>query len=253
MTPLLVTSLALLLSGQAGAPRVLVLALDPIGVDATLAQSIDPLIANAAGALTSEVMSEADVKQLAEMEANKAAMGCDTSSCLAEIAGAMGAELVLYGTVSQLGTSTVLTLSLFDSKASTIRRDVLTTSSLDTLPSEVPRRVSKLMLEARPVLASRAGKPADTQPNESAPETEAGPSGGGLPWLAIGVLGGGVLVAGTGAALVVVNELSASTASLDAKDKESAQLWGRVGLGVAAAGVVVAALGGVLLAVGGGE
>jgi hypothetical protein len=251
---MLVVSLAALLGTQttAPAPRVLVLALDPIGVAPTLAQSIDPLVASAAGTLTNDVMSEADLKQLAEMEANKASMGCDTSSCLAEIAGAMGAELVLYGTVSQLGTSTVVTLSLFDSKASTIRRDVLTTSTLDTLPHEVPRRVSKLMLEARPVLANRAGKAAETQPSEPAPAAEA-PTGAGFPWLAIGVLGAGVLVAGTGTALVVVNELSAGTASLDAKDKESAQLWGRVGIGVAAAGLVVAGIGGVLLAGGGGE
>jgi hypothetical protein len=47
-----------------------------------------------------DVLSTADVQQMVELEAEKAAMGCADNSCLAELAGALGADLVVYGDVS---------------------------------------------------------------------------------------------------------------------------------------------------------
>lgn len=44
-------------------------------------------------------------------------MGCGDSSCLAEIAGAMGAEFVVFGDVGKLGETFVINLNLFDNNA----------------------------------------------------------------------------------------------------------------------------------------
>jgi hypothetical protein len=64
-----------------------------------------------------EVVSGAEVRQLVELEGEKAMLGCEASaSCLAEIAGALGARLVAFGELGRLGKRYVLNLSLHDSK-----------------------------------------------------------------------------------------------------------------------------------------
>jgi len=62
-----------------------------------------------------DVLSSADVRQVMAFEGEKQAVGCaDDTSCLAEVAGAMGAGLVVFGQLGALGTQRVLTLNLFD-------------------------------------------------------------------------------------------------------------------------------------------
>src|SRR5262249_36153810 len=62
-----------------------------------------------------DVVSGQELKGLANLEADKQQSGCD-DSCLAEIAGAMDAQLVVNGFVGRLGSLYVVNLSLFDAK-----------------------------------------------------------------------------------------------------------------------------------------
>ncbi|MBI5528574.1 MAG: hypothetical protein HY897_19760 [Deltaproteobacteria bacterium] len=60
------------------------------------------------------VVGEKDVDQMLNTEQRKQLAGCTDTSCLVEIAGAMGTQYTLDGTVGVVGSSNVLSLSLID-------------------------------------------------------------------------------------------------------------------------------------------
>ncbi|HEY4220937.1 MAG TPA: hypothetical protein VGO62_06330, partial [Myxococcota bacterium] len=96
-------------------PKVLVLDLDAADVGKAEAKLIDELVTQSMARFDKyAVVSSADVRQLASFAANQTEAGCDSSSCLAEIAGAMGARYVVFGNIGKLGDLTIITLSLFD-------------------------------------------------------------------------------------------------------------------------------------------
>lgn len=64
-----------------------------------------------------DVLTRDDVKNAIAAEADRQSLGCAESSCLAELAGAMGARIVVYGSVGRLGDEMLMTLNLFDSDA----------------------------------------------------------------------------------------------------------------------------------------
>jgi hypothetical protein len=93
------------------------------------------------------VLASGDVRRQLELEANRAAIGCDEqASCLAEIAGALGAKLVVYGKLETLDDLVVLTLNLFDSSASQAAgRVAVRASSLKDLAEKVDGAVAELI------------------------------------------------------------------------------------------------------------
>lgn len=92
------------------------------------------------------VLSNTDVKQMVNVEAERSMLGCSSESCLAELADALGARLVVYGSVGMLGTRTVLTLNLFDSQTTqSLGREYLEVASVDALSAAVPSRLRGLM------------------------------------------------------------------------------------------------------------
>src|SRR5262245_31856842 len=99
---------------------VLVLDLEAQGVDVDVART---LTANVAAGFAREsaltVTSGADLRSLIDLHATKAATGCSDESCLNELAGALGAELVVSGSVGKLGSMLVVHVSLYDAKATT--------------------------------------------------------------------------------------------------------------------------------------
>lgn len=118
------------------APRnVLVMDIGGSAVDAGTARTITSTIAvSVAKRPKLNVLTGDDVKKIAEVEADKQVLGCDPSatSCLAEIAGAMGADLVLYGDVGRLGELYVLNLNLFDAgQATAVGRRSVNTKTFD--------------------------------------------------------------------------------------------------------------------------
>ncbi|MBI5494532.1 MAG: hypothetical protein HY904_05850 [Deltaproteobacteria bacterium] len=50
-----------------------------------------------------DVMAQADLEQMLSLEMKQQLAGCEATSCLAEVAGALQADEVLYGTVGRLG------------------------------------------------------------------------------------------------------------------------------------------------------
>ena len=138
----------------AGAPRlrsILVLELrgDPSVVDAATLSTITSTVAAAVSRRRGlNVLTAQDVKNLVDIEAQKQMLGCTTGSesCLAEVANAMGAELVLSGDVGKLGSSFVINLNLFDAgKARSLGRDTLTVHDLSQLPQLLEGSIGGLL------------------------------------------------------------------------------------------------------------
>jgi TolB-like protein len=132
------------------------------------------------------VLARSDLQQMLELEAERSAIGCDldSNSCLAEVAGAMGAQYVVSGRMGKLGSKITVTLNLFDShQASNISRTNFDSDALDQIADAIPQLVAELvqpLLDAKglrgkggatPVLAAverPADKPATTATTSTA-------------------------------------------------------------------------------------
>jgi TolB-like protein len=95
-----------------------------------------------------EVITSSDIQEMLAVEAEKAAIGCsDESSCMNEIADALGADLILAGRVGKLGPRYLIQLSLIDTaKAKPIARAQLQVRSVTQVGAEVVEAVHQLTL-----------------------------------------------------------------------------------------------------------
>ncbi len=246
---MLAAALALAVAGAPPA-RLLVLELEAVGVDKTEARAVDPVVLNAAAGAGLEVIAQSEIKTLATVEAQKAEIGCDSSSCLAELAGAMGAGYVLFGSVSKLGSTTTVALSLYDNTSAAVTRDSVAVEDLGTLPRLLPPRVRALVHKAAGTVAT-AGTPATTTTTTTTTATTtatqrqaAGDDDAG-PLLYAGLAGvflGGTALLG-GGVLATLNELTIDDPHALAATKRSAQETGTIGLIAVAAGLVVGGAG----------
>lgn len=172
--------------------RLLILNLDAAGVDPNSVKVINGLVTQGLASSTSlEVITSADLGALVNLEAERAASGCDTTSCLAEIAGAMGTRFVVFGTVGRLGDVTLVQLSLYDSEAARPvgRQEVRAQDEgelLDAVPAAARTLVSTIVANDDPLLMADA--PVEEPP--PAPPTDES-SIGVLP-IALFATGGGV-------------------------------------------------------------
>lgn len=176
-----------------GRARILVLDLKARDVDASTAATVTSIVvAGLAEFRTLDVVSGEDVRRLADLEASRMSAGCsDDASCLSEIAGALGAQLVVFGAVGKLGSATVVSLDLFDSqKAQALGRVTTQTTQTDRLTTRVRRRLWELVW---PYHEEHNLVMPPPPPEEPGPST--------LPWVVAG--GGAALVAGGTTALVV--------------------------------------------------
>lgn len=225
-----------------------------------------------------DVLSSSDVRRAVELEGDKRALGCaEQTSCLAEVAGAMGARLVVFGQLGDLDGELVLTLNLYDSQsASAVGRALERAPDSRRLAAQLEGAVDRLL--ARTLSSLKAGERLrilvlDLEPG--APTAAPGPAEAAAattssdeptPWLLYGAgatAGVAVLAVGVGAVLGGLNvaELDAGAKEpLAKKALEHDQAAQVLGLGAnasfltsAAALVVAASLGAAHLVVGGPE
>lgn len=109
-------------------------------------------------------LSSSELSQLADLEADKQAVGCDSSSCLGEIAGALGARWVVFGDATQLGELMVVNLSLFDvERASSVRRTSFEVRSQEEIPARA-RTAAATLTGTELVAGSEQAAPASSLP-----------------------------------------------------------------------------------------
>jgi hypothetical protein len=175
--------------------RVKVIVLDLKGASLTSAESsaLSSLVTVSLSEFAAlEVVSGSDVREMLELEGQKQTLGCEESmSCLAEIAGALGARLVTYGQVEKLGSLWLLTMSMQDTKAGRpVGRVALQGDGIEALAKAVPDAVAKMITPfldgerlSTSSLSARATAPSLPTARRSAPAEDHD----GLAW------GGGVI------------------------------------------------------------
>jgi hypothetical protein len=129
-------------------PRVLLMDLKNNGLDENLVKTINSLLTvNMTTYSQFNVMSGNDVKQLVALEMEKQNIGCtDDGSCLAEIAGAMGANLVIFGDAGKIGNVMLINLSLFNAEEGrSMSRVSIQAVNLDQIPEKMGPTLDKLM------------------------------------------------------------------------------------------------------------
>ncbi len=148
--------------------RVMLMDLKAAPAYAGVKTSLGQIVAAEAAAVPGyQVLSAEEVRTALDQEANKALAGCDDSGCLAEIAQALDAELVVAGGLERAADGAALvSLTLLNAKAIVVvNRVSMTWAGPDKeLPDVVRAAADTLMLEAKarpPGALSLKGLPAD--------------------------------------------------------------------------------------------
>ncbi len=250
--------------------RTLVLKPEAAAEDQEVARAVESLVAVTVARIQAlDVLAAKDVTQMLELEATRAEAGCKSSeSCVAELAGAIGAELVVFGDITRLGKLSVLTLNLFDSRAgrSLGRVSVQVRDSEQLVTALPPALVEIFGAAAR----DRGFDPTPMNPAPAAPVIPAPPAvaAAGPPVVPWAIAGGGVVVAVAGAVGVFVGggqwlafsdavntannpdlvttkeEFAAAEQRMDAAEKDYLG-YGQLSLGVGASLVAVGLVGAV--------
>ncbi len=143
--------------------RLLVYGLKADGVDDRIVKSIERSIVSAAVDAGYDAISTQDIATLLDIEASRQAAGCDgESSCVAELAGGLGAKLVVTGTVVRLDDARFeLSLTLLEQNATTVRNrattDAASAAGLRDLTAETARRLLGAPAAPAPVAIDNTG------------------------------------------------------------------------------------------------
>lgn len=157
-------------------PRLIVLDLrDPTSALNRSAKQalIEAMVGEAARFEMVESFSLAELRAVLELETTKQEAGCDTNDCASDIANAMGGRYVLLSTVSRLGSSWQLTVSLYDSSTTAaVGRGSVRAVSLEDLAAQVPELIDEALASLGTPLPRKQAPPPD------APRAVAGPGEG---------------------------------------------------------------------------
>jgi hypothetical protein len=129
--------------------RVLILDLAVNEAPPSLTRTMGQVIAREAATVPGFVVLTSDeLRTVLDQEAQKQLFGCDESSCLAEFAGALDADLLVSGQLdSSLAGATTLSLNLLNTKAIvTMNRVSLTWSGDPARLPELARAAAMLLL-----------------------------------------------------------------------------------------------------------
>jgi len=181
-------------------------------LDLAVAGGVEPQLASAlTEAVATEVASKGyfevraskDIATMLGLERQRQLLGCsdEAGSCLAELAGALGAQFILSGSVAKLGEAFQLSLQTLDSrKTQPLGRSVRIARSLEVLRSQIPYSV-----------AEATGTPAPPAPSRL------------LPYSLIGV-GGAAILAGGVWGLQALSSETAMTKELQLGDAQRSVL-----------------------------
>jgi TolB-like protein len=150
-------AIGVLLSTAAAAerPRVVVMGLVAVDSQSQVAGALEESVSTELGRLGRfEVIGRSDIAALLGIERQRQLLGCsnESSSCLAELSGALGAPFVIAGQLARVGESFKLDLKLIDNGRSTvIARESVTEPKAEALFGDVDSMVRRLADAAAPV------------------------------------------------------------------------------------------------------
>lgn len=151
-------------------PRVAILGLRALsGVEEDAALAVSDFIEGQLSELgVYRVMGPQDVQALLGLEAKRQLLGCtEGASCAAEIAGALGVDRALQGSLARIGGSILVSLTLLDSQAARplvkVSRRVKTEGTLEPVLDAIPgllREIAAADPATREGAAGPAAEPA---------------------------------------------------------------------------------------------
>jgi TolB-like protein len=147
---------------ESALPSLVVLTLQATGgIDASLAAALSETLTVEVGRLKFfKVVSQKDLETMLGVERQRQLLGCseEATSCVSELADAMGARFVMSGSLAKLGDSAFqLNLQTIDSRgAKSIGRSTRIATSLDALRSQLPFAVAEATATPAPRRPSAA-------------------------------------------------------------------------------------------------
>lgn len=144
------------------------------------------------------VIGGSDLREMLSLEEQKAAMGCDADSCLAELGGALGVPLMLSSSLGTFAGNYILNLKLISVEdAKVLARTSRVVRDESKLLDELGASLDQIVAEGMDGAAKPSGEPAPA----SVKSKSKGASGG--VWIA--TAGGGLLVGGLVAGVLLNN------------------------------------------------
>ena len=125
-------------------------------VDATVAKSLSEVALTKLQALNmGDCIGWSDIKELLTLEMEKQLTECANDSCMADIGGALGVELMISGNISRVGSQYVVNLKVLDVRnaraVNRVSRSVA--ANEDALLSNLPDIIAELVKPIPPALA----------------------------------------------------------------------------------------------------
>jgi hypothetical protein len=141
---------SLAIAAEPAAPRIVVPTVTTYGVNGEIAQVVTELILEALlNRHGVRALGPSDMRDMLDAEQQKMMLGCDKESCMAEIAGAMGAERLIAGSVGMLGSLHVVTLKLVDTKSAQVTsRSSRRFAKIEEVPEAIGPLVDDLLQAA---------------------------------------------------------------------------------------------------------
>ena len=213
-----------------------------------------------------KVIARDEIEALLGLEQQKSLLGCDDTSCLAEIAGALGVDKVIAGKVGKVGSTFVVNLTLIDHKTAAVENRVVR-----TVKGEEDELIEAIATIGRELVGAEGGSTAVSDATSASAAADASAvadasaatepvvatdKGGGMPMLPVVMLAAGGLGAVAGGALlgfsvVRYSDYQAATEPADAKTlQEEIPIWWISGGVITGIGAAALAAGAVLFAVG---
>jgi hypothetical protein len=137
------------------------------GIEPSLAQVLNEVLLARLkeSGVFSSVIGGSDIAAMVDMEQQKAALGCDDTSCLAELGGALGVPYLMDSSLSKVGGQFVLTLKILaveDAKVAArkvamVKDEAQLIASLEKI---IPEALSGLLKDKAPVAKAPAAAPA---------------------------------------------------------------------------------------------
>ena len=117
---------ALLAAPAVFASQIVAMDVDPAGgVKKRIATALTPMLHSELSRVQGiSLITQDDIRAMLKLDATKGSVGCDDSSCLADIAGALGAELLVTAKLGRVGRSYNLTLTLIQVDGAQVLRRV---------------------------------------------------------------------------------------------------------------------------------
>ena len=139
-----------------------------------------------------EVVGESDVRAVLNVEARRQVAGCSDLACISEVSGALGAELVLVGSIGTLDALYLVNLKLVNSRKVVVEARWSNTVSGEqsALVAALRSAVADLVRQAggeqeSPAAPTAAAAPATAAPGVPGAAELTAPAPGPLPALAV--------------------------------------------------------------------